>query len=402
MKLRLTLLILTFGLISNIAIAIFAFNENNIEVVFISQNHKSNILGLEKLIVRDTIIPSEMYQEYPYYYFDNRAYTGEFHYLDDIIDLDTINIDIYTLRKKISKQNISVSVNYALDRNTKILYNSFIACGFFDSLIREDILYWGLHVHSDSTGSVNKLSTMKLKNSPWLLNEQRFEMVRSYMDSCGLLMTKIIEPYHVQLFYCAHYNFEAESLLQIQKIIPNLNPTPLLLRPYNGHIHFLPDDYFRNSFEMLLGDHPHYNSTIPLPEINIPNYNDAVFGLSMIYVFGDHAMDFYSKEYNFSFELKLDNNGHVAELVAIHGNSPFSDSEISRLMKFIVKNKIEFIKSSSDNSGNIMLNFPDACYCEELKPMQYYRRINVHETMIRTIIHKYICSRGYPCKICNH
>ena len=69
MKLRLTLLILTFGLISNIAIAIFAFNENNIEVVFISQNHKSNILGLEKLIVRDTIIPSEMYQEYPYYYY---------------------------------------------------------------------------------------------------------------------------------------------------------------------------------------------------------------------------------------------------------------------------------------------------------------------------------------------
>jgi hypothetical protein len=139
-----------------------------------------------------------------------------------------------------------------------------------------------------------------------------------------------------------------------------------------------------------------------LPEINIPNYNDAVFGLSMIYVFGDHAMDFYSKEYNFSFELKLDNNGHVAELVAIHGNSPFSDSEISRLMKFIVKNKIEFITSSSDNSGNIMLNFPDACYCEELKPMQYYRRINVHETMIRTIIHKYICSIGYPCEICNH
>ena len=115
----------------------------------------------------------------------------------------------------------------------------------------------------------------------------------------------------------------------------------------------------------------------------------------MIYVFGDHAVDLFLENYIFSIDLLLDDSGSVVDLGEIHGDSPLSEAEIARLKKFLVRNKVEFEMPANftPDCNTSTVHFPDACYRDELKSMQYYRRIYVHETMLRGLIHNFLTEK---------
>ncbi len=191
-------------------------------------------------------------------------------------------------------------------------------------------------------------------------------------------------------------DFEALSLSQIPKVMQSMKcQWHGIIETFYRYWFTLPFNKSRNVSGIFFDNHPYRSLSVGLPDIDLKNYNDAVFVLSMIYVFGDHAVDYFLENYNFSIDLLLDDSGSVVDLGAIHGDSPLSEAEIVRLKKFLVRNKVEFEISANANSdcNTSTVHFPDACYRDELKSMQYYRRIYVHETMLRGLIHRYLTEK---------
>lgn len=384
---------LLFGLTSYEAAESHAIEESPIDsVTYCNMLYESRDNMLDLLtnckIRPDTIIVQELEHEYPYYFFDGYPCFDGMQDIDPEFQFwDIDSIDINAVREPLSKQNISVSTKWASIRNEVVLFAALHACGFIDSLDTN----MEIDVSTDSLGRVNKLIPRE-PNNPFL-NEEQLEKVTSYLDSCGLLITKIIPSDSIFLHFYSPSDFEALSLVQIPEIIQSMkyqwNGT---IDTFYSYWFTMPYNKSRNISGTFFDDHLYRRLTVPLPDIDLKNYNDAIFVLSMIYVFGDHAVDFFLEKYDFSVELWLDNSGSVVDLGAIHGNSPLSESEISMLKKFLVRNNVEFEMATNFNSdcNRIIVHFPDACYRKELKSMQYYRKIYVHETMLRGLVHKYL------------
>lgn len=394
MKPKFFLLFSLFSLVSFALEEVDAINADEEKAIrYCSHNGTSreDILQLltHSKIRQDTTTYNESTSEYPYYLFDGSPYEdGMWEFEPELRLWDPDSIDIDATRESLRGKNISVSVNWASIRNKAILYNALYSMGFTDSLNHED-LYWAIDVSADSLGHVNKLCRNAF--TPSFLNEERLEKVRNYLDSCGLLITTIIPSDRIYLDFYEPSDFEAVSLGQIPAVIQTMkHPWLCLIGTYFDYWFEKQYNASRNISGMLFDETFISPCNITLPDVDSKNYNDAVFVLSMIYVFGDHAVDLFLGKFNFSVELCVDSKGVVADMFSIQGDSPLSDTEISRLKKFLIHNKIEFEIPARSNSNKLIVNFPDACYSEKLKPMQYYHRIDIHETMLRSLIHKYL------------
>lgn len=396
MRLLILPLFLLFGLTSYSAVKSYAIEENPkdsikyCKMLYESRNGLLELLTNSK-IRPDTIVDKELEHEYPYYFFDgNPCLDGMPDIYPEFQFWNIDSIDINAVREPLSKQNISVSTKWASIRNEVVLFAALHACGFIDSLDTN----MEIDVSADSLGRVNKLIPHE-PNNPFL-NEKQLEKVTSYLDSCGLLITKIIPSDSIFMHIYSPSDFEALSLVQIPEIIQSMkyqwNGT---IDTFYNYWFTMPYNKSRNISGTFFDDHLYRRLTVPLPDIDLKNYNDAVFVLSMIYVFGDHAVDYFLQKFNFSVELRVDSSGAVVDLVSFHGDSPLSNAEISRLKKFLIRNKIEFEVPGLSDNNIITVHFPDACYREELRPMQYYRRLDIHESMLRSLIHRYLTLK-YP------